>query len=97
MIEAMEWVIALATFAGGLLLGWWLARNIYAATLTEREKAAAQQKTFFDTSLSEMKSIFQGAARDALKDNKDEFLQNTQAKLQPLTDALNAFQTKADD
>ena len=96
MIEGMEWMVALATFVGGLLLGWLFARNIYAATLTEREKAAAQQRTFFDTSLSKMESIFQGAARDALKDNKDAFLQNTQAKLQPLTDALNAFQGKAD-
>ena len=71
MIEGMEWMVALPTFVVGLLIGWLFARNIYAATLTEREKSAAQQKTFFDTSLSKMESIFQGAARNALKDNKD--------------------------
>jgi DNA recombination protein RmuC len=41
-----------------------------------------------------MKSIFQGAARDALKDNKEGFLEATETKLTPLNKALEDLKKK---
>ena len=84
MTEGLE---LLATFVVGLGIGVWLGSYF-------QKKLASQQKNFFDTSLSDMKSIFQGAARDALKDNKEGFLEATETKLTPLNKALEDLKKK---
>ena len=84
MTEGLE---LLATFVVGLGIGVWLGSYF-------QKKLASQQKSFFDTSLSDMKSIFQGAARDALKDNKEGFLEATETKLTPLNKALEDLKKK---
>ena len=84
MTEGLE---LLATFVVGLGIGVWLGSYF-------QKKLASQQKSFFDTSLSDMKSIFQGAARDALKDNKEGFLEATETKLTPLNKALEELKKK---
>lgn len=82
-----EGLALLATFVVGLGIGVWLGSYF-------QKKLASQQKSFFDTSLSDMKSIFQGAARDALKDNKEGFLEATETKLTPLNKALEELKKK---
>lgn len=85
--RSMELLVPLLTFVVGLGIGGWLGW-LFAGKLT------SQQKNFFDTSLSDMKSIFQGAARDALKDNKEGFLEAAETKLTPLNKALEDLKKK---
>lgn len=64
------------------------------AQTVEREKSVEREKEFFAKSLEEMGDKFKVMAQSALKANNDQFLQNTDVKLKPLSDALKALEDK---
>ena len=60
----------------------------------ERAKSMDREKEFFEKSLEEMSDKFKGLAQSALRANNEQFLQNTELKLTPLSDALKKLETK---
>ncbi len=60
----------------------------------ERAKSLEREKQFFEKSLSEMENKFKGMAQSALRANNEQFLQNTDLKLAPLSEALKKLENK---
>ena len=60
----------------------------------ERNKSMEREKQFFEKSLEEMGDRFKGLAQSALRANNEQFLQNTDLKLAPLSEALKNLETK---
>ena len=100
----MDFLSPLFALVAGLFGGWLLAHKQLARTreelaalkaqTEERAKSSAREKEFFDRSIAEMKSKFLGLAQTALKANNEQFLQNTEIKLKPLSDVLKVLQEK---
>lgn len=100
----MDFLSPLFALVAGLFGGWLLAHKQLARTreelaalkaqTEERARSAAREKEFFDRSIAEMKSKFLGLAQTALKANNEQFLQNTEIKLKPLSDVLKVLQEK---
>ncbi len=67
------------------------------AQMSEREKSVAREKEFLAKSLEEMGNKFNTMAQKALRANNDQFLQNTDVKLKPLSSALKALEEKTGD
>jgi len=63
----------------------------------ERDKSMDREKQFFEKSLEEMGDKFKGLAQSALRANNEQFLQNTDLKLAPLSEALKNLDTKTSE
>ncbi|MBM63921.1 MAG: DNA recombination protein RmuC [Acidobacteria bacterium] len=97
----MEFLSLLFALVSGLLGGWFLGHKQLSRTreelaalkakAQERASVATREKEFFDQSLKEMKSKFVDLAQTALQTNNQQFLQNTEVKLKPLSDALKTL------
>ena len=104
MVEVMEFIAALFALVTGLLIGWFLAQKQFSGTqeklaavkaqAEERAKSAAREKEFFEHSINEMKSKFLAMAQTALRANNEQFLQNTELNLKPLTETLKVLQDR---
>ncbi|MDP6849692.1 MAG: DNA recombination protein RmuC [Planctomycetota bacterium] len=60
-------------------------------------KFMEREKQIFDKSIAEMENKFKGLAQTALRANNEQFLQNTELKLAPLSEALKKLETKTGD
>ncbi len=103
----MDFIAAIFALIAGLFAGWFLAQkrssgvreelSVLKAQAKEQKQSSDREKEFFEKSLAEMKSQFLGAAQTALRANNEQFLQNTEIKIKPLSDALKALQEKTGD
>ena len=100
----MDFLSVLLALIVGLLAGWFLGHTRLSRTreelaavkaqTDERARFAAREKEFFDQSIEDMKAKFLGLAQTALQANNKQFLQNTEVKIKPLSDALKQLEVK---
>jgi len=64
------------------------------ARTEERSHSIAREQKFFDKAIEEMQDKFKGLAQNALVANNKQFLQNTEVKIKPLSDALKQLEVK---